>query len=440
MSTTVLGLDFGSSSLKAAVLQGTRAVTRVVRAGYRTQYDGVRAEVDAAEVLAAMKRAIAEIPKEKLRRVECLAMSVMSPAWVAMDRRGRAITPIVTHQDRRSMEVAREIEKRVGRARHLRISGNRPVPGGISSTTCGWFVRNAPGVMRRADLVGHLNTFLIRQLSGARVIDPANASFTGLYETVKQDGWSDELISAAGISREVLPEIVEADRVVGKVGANEFGLPEGLPVVAGIVDTSSAMLLIGAEKGKLLNVAGTTDVLSVCSDRAQPGEDHLTRALGVGCKWMSVCTIPAAGSAVEWARRTLFTDYSGTEWTRALREIADLKLQISDLPVFDPSLAGSRTSVEQPRAAFANLTLSTTREEMLRAVIEALAHESAARIPILQKIVGRLDRRVTVTGGVLHALPRMMYRDWPGRWTFHREEEATLRGLGMLIPRAGFGS
>ena len=55
--------------------------------------------------------------------------------------------------------------------------------------------------MRRADLVGHLNTFLHRQLTGRRVIDPSNASFTGLYETVKQGGWSDELCRICGIER-----------------------------------------------------------------------------------------------------------------------------------------------------------------------------------------------------------------------------------------------
>jgi hypothetical protein len=71
----------------------------------------------------------------------------------------------------------------------------------------------------------------------------------------------------------------------------------------------------------------------------------------------------------------------------------------------------------------------------LRAVIESLAQASARRIPVLKKVAGRLDPQVTVTGGMLHALPGIMYRDWPGRWTFRHEEEATLRGLGRLIAR-----
>jgi glycerol kinase len=41
--------------------------------------------------------------------------------------------------------------------------------------------------MKKADLCGHLNTFLHRQITGARIIDPSNASFTGFYETLTQD-------------------------------------------------------------------------------------------------------------------------------------------------------------------------------------------------------------------------------------------------------------
>src|SRR5207244_1358903 len=83
------------------------------------------------------------------------ALSNMAPSWVAMDKRGRAITPIVTHQDRRSVDVARDLERRIGKARHLRLVGNRPIPGGISSTTWAWFNRDEPRLMRRrADLVG----------------------------------------------------------------------------------------------------------------------------------------------------------------------------------------------------------------------------------------------------------------------------------------------
>src|SRR5439155_18984422 len=103
---------------------------RVVRAEFPTTYDGVRAEVDAQEILHAVARAIRAIGKEA-RRVDAVAISNMAPSWIAMDKGGRAITPVVTHQDRRSVEIARELERRIGKARHLRLVGNRRVPCGV---------------------------------------------------------------------------------------------------------------------------------------------------------------------------------------------------------------------------------------------------------------------------------------------------------------------
>jgi len=103
-----------------------------------------------------------------------------------MDKRGRPLTPVVTHQDRRSVEIAGELERRVGKRG---ICGSRATvrsPGGSVRPTCAWFMRHEKSLMRRADLVGHLSTFLHRQMTGARVTDPSNASFMGLYETVSR--------------------------------------------------------------------------------------------------------------------------------------------------------------------------------------------------------------------------------------------------------------
>ena len=127
----MLAIDVGSSSVKAAVLDGTSVVGRIARQGFETSYEGAKAEVNPREILSAVAKAIDSLGG-RARRADAIALSVMSPTWVAMDRAGNAITPIVTHQDRRSVEAALELEKRIGKVRHLRLAGNRPFPGGIS--------------------------------------------------------------------------------------------------------------------------------------------------------------------------------------------------------------------------------------------------------------------------------------------------------------------
>ena len=274
---------------------------------YPTRFDGPRVEVEPKEILGAIHRAVAGLGKG-VRRADCIALSVMSPAWVAMDRRGKAITPIVTHQDRRSVQEALEIERRIGKERHLKLSGVRPVPGGISSTTFAWFNKHQRSVMKRADLVGHLNTFLIRTWTGNRVIDPSNASFMGVFSTMDLSGWNEELRENVSMPVRLLPEVLESDQVGGglvREAASGLGLAVGMPVLVGMIDTSAAMLLTGARPGQLLNTCGSTDVLALLTDRPRPDERLITRAFGIGRRWMSVSTIAAAGSAVVWRKRTV---------------------------------------------------------------------------------------------------------------------------------------
>jgi sugar (pentulose or hexulose) kinase len=431
----MLGFDFGSSSVKAAMLRDGRVVGEIAHAVYATQFDGIRAELNAQSVLKGMTAAVRQLGVA-VRKADFIALDAMGPSWVAMDRRGKALTPIITHQDRRSLENARAIEKRVGKARHLKLTGNRPVPGGISSTTWAWFAQHEKSLLAKADLVGHLTTFLHRSLTASRVTDPSNASFMGLYETLTMKGWNEELCEAAGVDRRLLPEILEADRIAGRVtkeAARKFGLSAGTPVVTGMLDTSSALLLREAAAGQMLNVCGSTDVLALCTEHPRPNEKLLTRAVGIGRKWVQVSTIAAAGSALNWANRELFADLSADKFHALVKKLA--KRPVASSVRFDPHLAGDRTSLEQKTAAFTGLTLASTRDDLLSAMVDAIAVASAARLPLLQATGTAIHHDVLLSGGLAHDLSGVLHRDWPGRWRFTTVDEATLLGLGRVMPR-----
>jgi xylulokinase len=434
--STILGLDVGSSSVIAGILRGTQVLAEAPRAFFRSHCDGPKVEVDADELLLAIRTAIAGL-RGKAAKVDAIHLAVMCPAWVAMDRKGRALTPIVTHQDRRSVAQAQTLEARLGKDTHLHTCGCRPFPGGISSTTWAWYLENQPARLRRADLVGHLNTFLHRQLTGARVIDPSNASFTGLYRTLTLDGWSPELCANLGISPSLLPEVHEADRIGGALtpeAARAFGLRAGTPMILGLMDGSAGMLLAGARPGQLFNVCGSTDVLALCTARPQPHEKLLTRALGVNGQWLQVSTLAAAASAIYWVREQFCPTMPLDEFRAEFRRLARLGPKASGSVRFEPYMAGERTSIEQRQGAFTGLTLATTRTQMLSAVIEGLIRASAERLPLLAATGTPLLRTVAVSGGS-DRLDQILHRDWPGQWRYRAVTDATMRGLGTLTPR-----
>jgi xylulokinase len=433
---TVLGLDVGSSSVIAGILHGTKVMAESPRAFYQSRCEGPNVEVEPAELLRAVRVAIAGLGG-KATAVDSIHLAVMSPAWVAMDRKGHPLTPIVTHQDRRSVAQARRLEEAFGKAAHLKTCGSRPFPGGISSTTWAWYLENQPGRLRRADLVGHLNTFLHRRMTGARVTDPSNASFTGLYRTLKLDGWSDELCANLGISKALLPEVQEADRIGGYItdaAASDFGLRAGTPMLVGLMDGSAGMIFAGAEVGQLFNVCGSTDVLALCTDRPRPHERLLTRALGVQGKWLQVSTLAAAASAIYWVRDQCCPQMPLEEFRAEFRRLAGIGIRAAGSVRFEPYLAGERTSIEQRSGAFTGLTLASTRTQMLSAVIESLIRASAERLPLLAGTGTPLRSTVAVSGGS-DRLDQLLHRDWPGKWRYRAVTDATMRGLGKLVPQ-----
>lgn len=441
---TLLAIDVGSSSVKAAVLTGTLPAGPLIRTPFPTRYDGVRAEVDPADLLKAVGRAaraaVAGSPLGK-PRIDLVALSAMSPSWVALGRHGTPLTPVITHQDRRSQAEARWIESEVGLGRHLALTGNRPVPGGISSTTARWFAVHHPAVLRRATLIGHVQTLLLHHLTGARAIDPSNASFTGLWNTTDTAAhvadWNPDLARLIGVPLAALPAVLPGDSVAGELtpqGARHLGCRSGTPVLTGLVDTSAALLLASTAPGTLLNASGSTDVLAVVTDDPRPDTRCLTRHLGVGKRWLHVMTLAAAGSALAWAHGVFFADLSQARFFALLQKIARQPRPRHGSPLdFRPHLAGSRVDVDQPTGSITGLRLGTTREDILAALIHALAALSADRLDILRDVSGlRLSRNVLRTGNAGKVLSRVLYARWPKRHRLIDVEEATVRGLGSL--------
>ena len=430
----LLALDIGSAAVKAAVFTDRKPLTPIVRRPFPTCFKGTRVQVAPAAIIKSLISAIADLGPIA-RQVDFIAPTNMAPSWLAMDKTGKPLTPIITHQDRRSVAVAQELESTVGKDRLLHLSGNRPFPGGISSTTFAWHLRHERTLMKKADLVGHLNTYLHRLMTGARVTDPSNASFMGLYSTLDLSDWHDELIAAVGATRHVLPQILESNQIAGCLtdsAASRFGLTAGTPMLTGCMDGSAAMVLWGGKVGQLMDVCGSTDVLALCTDRPKPHERVLTRALGIGRRWMSVCTLAASGSAFAWAKDHLLPDLTMPDYWRLVSRLSSRPPQST--VHFEPYLAGDRMSIEQRQGAFTGITLSTTRQHLLSAIIESLARASAARLPLLQQTRTRIFRTVMVSGGMQSGLDKILRRDWPGRWTFRHEPEATLRGLSTLTP------
>jgi sugar (pentulose or hexulose) kinase len=420
----VLSVDVGSSSVKAAVVRGGEIVGPIVRQAFPTHQHKGRSEVEPGDVLRAVH---ASIRTCDTAGVAALVLTGMGPAWLAMAADGQPLTRLVTHADRRSLSQGRRIEALVGRERHVQLAGNRPTPGGISSTTAAWFAEHEPSVMRRATTIGHWPTWLLWHLTGRLGIDPSNAGFTGLMD-VGTGAWSAELCGAAGVRPVQLPPIRDAadaaPLLTGPAGA--VGLPAGLPVLGGVVDGSGPLLLDGARAGRLVHSAGSSDVLALGLERAMPRDGLLCRPLGTGGQWVAAATLSSGGSLLAWLGDLMF---AGEDLADVCRRAADRPPTIVQI---DPRLAGDRLTVDQPAAAIVNLTPGIDRLDVMRAAIVAVAQSMRERYNRLAGLGVPIHDAIIRTGGAADLLGPLLLDVFPRRHTVRPVEEATLRGAATL--------
>jgi xylulokinase len=434
----ILALDVGTSSVKGAVLEATTAVPIGPIAHIPYELDSP--VPDAAEIPAdRLWQAVAEASRQAMRQagiagmpgkdVEGVGVSCMTPGLVLLDRGDRPLGPFWTHLDRRARPAARQLWGSVG-PEFLATVGNRPLPGGISAVCWRQQLIEDPYLSHRVASYLHINGWLGLRLTGQKAFDAANASFTGLFGTVTDQKWSPHWLDYFEVDASWLPPVISGDTTLGTLRAEvsaELGLTAGLPVKLGTADTSSAMLAAGMGPRDLLHEVGTTQVLSALVDKPTPNPQHLTRLLGVGNSFVHVTHNPVGGAALEWIRELCFADKTEEQFFE--QDIPAAQERSTRVTLDPPFLGGDRLEVEAHRAAFRDLELTTHREDLLAALLQALVRRHHAAVTSLG--VGEQFQRIFLTGGAARVVHRLLpaYCDAE----VHLLTEGSLRGVARLF-------
>ncbi|NWF92735.1 MAG: hypothetical protein HXY46_07445 [Syntrophaceae bacterium] len=401
MLNRILAIDVGTQSLRACLLDRNLVTLEREQVSYTPQARGKNfVEIEAGVLWNAFVEACRQLRMAK--EAQAISFSTLCPSLLPMDGDGNPLWPIILHLDRRSHRQALWALEQVGEERFLRISGNLPIPGGISLTSLLWIRENQPSIYNRKDTIfGHAVTFFMRRLTGRFLIDPSNASFTGIYDTVGYTDWDDGLLRDLKIPREKLPQVVRSLTVVGdldKTVATSIGVPAGIPVVIGANDTTCAAVGAGVtEPGRLMNTTGTTEIMVLCLDQPLAGKNHLLRTHAYPNRWLAMRIVGAGGGSVEWFRRNFCQ-----EMTREFfyNEYLSSVLSGSARPEvrFHPYLTGDRHRIRQKRASFTQISLSATREDFLLALLYGIVSFQSGILREWQKKVP-LDHHIYHVGG-----------------------------------------
>lgn len=421
MSLT-LTLDLGSSYFKACLFKGLAPMSPIFSIPIPTHMNGNEVEVLPSKVDRTLDALLSHF-RSKAKAIERIIFANQSPSLTLISKKGTLLHPIITHLDRRSHLEAKWLEESFGKHRWLKTTGNRPYPGGIAATSLLWIQRNRPQALEQARVLGCLNTYAIGKLTGQYCMDPANASFMGLYNTLGLNGWSRDLCHLLKIDLARLPNISEANQTAGylaKDHARRYGFNAGIAVRVGTMDTSACALAQVLMPGDLIHISGTTDVLATLTQNPQPSVNYLTRGLGMGRYWLFVRSAAAVGPTLKWCEQ-IFGRVS--------------LFKAPSRPIsFSPYLAGDRLSLEPKSGAFLNLSLSSTKEDMKNAVIKALLDQSLESLRVLasaQKLTGRV-----YSTGANQRFANLCHQVWKEtlsrNWSFHYNKDLGFRGLAKI--------
>jgi xylulokinase len=438
----ILAVDVGTQSLKGCVFDGRLRLRERVQVSYTPRVKGrSRVEIDAHVLWEALLEACRSL--KEIRDVQVVSFSTLCPSLLPMDGEGRPLGPVILHLDRRSYAQALWALRRVGEERFLQSAGNLPVPGGISLTSILWIREHHPEIYQRKDVVfGHAVTFFMKRLAGVFVIDPSNASFTGLYDTVGYGDWDPELLELLEIDGKKLPAVALSTTVAGSLGpeaARATGLRPGIPVVVGANDTTCAAVGAGVtEPGDLMNTSGTVEILVLCTDHPLISKEHLLRTHAYPGRWLAMRTVGAGGASLEWFRGVFCKDMTKEDF---YQQYLPSVLGSSRRPQvrFHPYLSGDRHRVRQMTASFTRLTLGATREDFLLALVHGIVSFQTRALSRWQREIPLKPRICHVGGGASEAYTLYKQRKVRGYRFILMGETAPKGAAKLALQAAGAG-
>jgi xylulokinase len=395
-----LGLDIGTSSVKAVLMDETGHIVEVASEGlevssphalWREQNpeDWVTATLTAIDALKSKK------PQE-VAAIRGIGLSGQMHGAVLLDSNGQVLRPAILWNDGRSGEECQILERDCPDL-HA-IAGNLAMPG-FTAPKLVWVARHEPEIFVRVAHVLLPKAYVRYRLTGEMVEDMSDASGT-LWLDVEKRAWSDTILAATKMTRAQMPRLVEGSERSADLSvdlAARWGMSAAPVVAGGAGDCAASAVGLGAiTPGDAFLSLGTSGVLFAVTDRFAPNPASAVHAFchAIPNTWHQMGVMLSSGDSLAWGARVL-----GAPERELLAPLGETVAGPSPVQ-FLPYLSGERTPLNDPQATggFLGLTNNVTRNDLAQAILEGVAFASRANLEALAK-AGTALKAVDLVGG-----------------------------------------
>ena len=396
----VLGIDVGTTALKAVALDRERGVVAQVERDHEllSAHPGW-AEEDPEQwwttTRDAIRTLITTIPAEE---IAAIGVSGMVPAMVLLDASGQPLRPSIQQNDARSIVEVKELQAAVDLREFFTITGGMPNQQNIDPRWR-WLRQHEPDIVARTAYLCGSYDFIVYRLTGQLSLEENWAAESGLYD-IRQHRWHTSYLEHAGIDAAILPPVRQPTEIVGGINeavAAQTGLRVGTPVVAGSADHVAAGLASGlVQNGDVLLKFGGAGDLLYCADLPEPDPHFYFDYHDIpGLTLISGC-MATSGSLVKWFAHELAAGVS----------LADLDAEAEQVPpgaggiIALPYFLGEKTPIFDPsaRGVFAGVMLHHSRAHLYRAILESVCYGFAHHLLLLRE-ANRPIRRICAADG-----------------------------------------
>lgn len=430
MGKYILAHDIGTTGNKAALFNLEGKLISSSYTPYKTFYlKPVWVEQKPSDwwkAFCVSTKNLIESTNIEVKDIECVSFSGQMIGAVPVDRNGTLLREnvLIWSDGRSSKQASYLLDELGGWKNFFKITGGGQVVDNYSISKIMWFKENEPDIYNKTFKFLQTKDFIINKLTGNFCNDYTDASNSG-YLDIKKREYSKEILKAAGISEDKLPDLHESIDVAGKVtkqASKATGLVEGLPVVEGAGDVSAATFGAGViDEGIGYICIGSANWTGVYSK--EPIMDHETRIVNL-CHVIPGVYAPhhtayTGGIAQQWYKDS-FCEIEKLSAEKANMNIYDvLNLKASKVKagsenvIFLPYLRGGGSPFHNPnsRGAFIGLSLLTRKEHLFRSVLEGVAINFKLMIDNFERKGVNIKEFRAIGGGALSKLWLQIYSD-----------------------------
>ncbi len=401
----LLGIDISTTGAKALLINKTGQVISSATSPLSLSTPRpLWSEQDPGDWWVGIRQSIREaLAKADVNSSDIAAIGLTGQmhGLVLLDQQGQVLRPAILWNDQRTGEQCAEIRARLGKERLIQITGNDALTG-FTAPKILWVQQNEPEVWAKARHILLPKDYIRFKLTGEFAVDRAGGAGTILFD-LKTRTWSDEVVTALEIPRDMLPPTYEGPEITGQINdraASETGLVVGTPVVGGGGDQAAQAVGVGAvQPGIIALTLGTSGVVFAATEAPLVEPQGRLHAFchAVPGRWHFMGVMLSAAGSLQWYRDTLAP---GVSFDDLVDEAANIPPGSEGL-LFLPYLTGERTPHPDPlaRGAWVGLTVRHTRAHITRSVLEGVAFGIKDSFTLIQASGLAAIEQVRISGG-----------------------------------------